>query len=391
MKPFEDSILEEIDKKQKKLIMLLRKAYNQEKALPYIEQQKSIKRVEERMARMEANRVVPSRQIAENVTGTFMPGPRSRPVHSRPFMRIIGILAAVFMVSVLIGSAVLLFTQHTSPSHTLAGQTSTPGHIEPTGTPVKVNIQWAGLEMSMGVTPGPYFLGELLAVDLSLTNHTHPQLLLRGNNDGSEIHPCNSYSLQPEQTGGTSPHYLLYTQTVPIIYACTAQKNGPTFIPGQTITDHFYVLLQSSGDVTLTGVALIFSEPGRNPDLLTGHLPTLHIHVAPQVPANRTLSLQQKGSEVVIHSPQSGIHLVNQTYILCQASSNSSDLQNANPGGYTYWQPLSTNTLQRPACTNVSVWVNGKKTTTQDIIVQWKYAIGAVGYAVVQGCIGTAC
>jgi hypothetical protein len=291
-------------------------------------------------------------------------------------MRVMSTLAAVLVVGVLIGGAILLFTQHT---HSLAGQASTPSLARPTGTLGSVDVKWNGLEMSMKVTPGPYFLGELLTMDLSLTNHTHPALILQGKDDGSAMHPCSSYALRPEQTGGTSPYYSLYTKPVPFIIDCGLAGDGPALAQGQTITDHFYVLLTSSGDVTLTCAAFV-STPGENSGPLAGHLPALHIQVVPQVPADHMLSLQQQGSAVVVQAP-TDVHLVNQTYILCQVSSTD----RGTPGGYDYWETLTTNTLQRPECPNISGWANGQRVTTHWATVLWKYAIGAVGYEVGQG------
>jgi hypothetical protein len=86
----------------------------------------------------------------------------------------------------------------------------------------------------------------------------------------------------------------------------------------------------------------------------------LHIHVASQVPADRMLSLQQQGSEVMVHAP-TDVHLVDQTYILYQVSSTD----RGTPGRYDYWETLATNTLQRPECpNNSSGWANGQWVTT---------------------------
>jgi hypothetical protein len=224
-------------------------------------------------------------------------------------------------------------------------------------------------------------LGELLTVDLSLTNHTHPTLTLDGKDDGSEEHLCSSYSLRLEQTGGTSPYYALYTKPVPFMYSCGVQTGRSVLVQGQTIGDHFYVLLTSSGEITLTGTAF-FALPERDAGPLTGHLPMLRIHVASQAPVDRMLSLQPQGSEVLVHAP-TDVHLVARTYILCQLSSTGT----ITPGGYDYWEKLATNTLRRPNCPNDGgrAMVNGQWVTTHWTLVLWKYAIGAVGYAVVQG------
>jgi hypothetical protein len=223
--------------------------------------------------------------------------------------------------------------------------------------------------MSMRVTSGPYFLGELLAVDLSLTNHTHPTLRMQG---WVGSIPCEDTALYPDQTDGISPYYMLYTKPVPFIYNCPAigPENGSLLAPGQTVAAHFYEMLTGSGNVTLTGEASFYltkTSFQSGPGPLAGHLPMLSIHVMPQIPSDRTLSLQQKDSHVAIQAP-AGLQLMSQTYILCQDSSNQPF-----PNGYEIWEPLPTHTLSRPTCSEV-----GNPTITI-----WKYAIGAVGDAVV--------
>lgn len=374
MGPFEDKLPAEQEDQVIPLIALLRQAYRQEPILSESDQQDAIKRVEERLSRASENipLLVEQAPGKAGTGGAFLPESQNRLIHQRPLTRVMSTIAAVLVVGVLIGSTVLLLTQYT---HLPKGRTTTLGLATPTSTPNSVDIKWDGLEMSMKITPGPYFLGELLAVDLSLTNHTHPSLILSGNSDGSDAHPCSSYSLRPKLTGGTSPHYSLYTKPVPFVYNCGVMGYGPALVPGKTIVDHFYVLLTSSGEVTLAGVA-VFNTLSP----LTGHLPTLHIQVAPQVPAGRMISLQRQGSEVMVRAP-SGLHLIGQTYILCQVSSTD----RGTPGGYDYWQTLSTHALQRPECPDINGWVNGQQVTTHWTIVLWKYAIGAIGYEVAQG------
>ncbi|HET8911304.1 MAG TPA: hypothetical protein VFN23_07570 [Ktedonobacteraceae bacterium] len=111
-------------------------------------------------------------------------------------------------------------------------------------------------------------------------------------------------------------------------------------------------------------------------------MPTLHIYVASQVPADRQFLLQSQGSNVLIYAP-THIQLVARTYLLCKTSPKDRGL----PGGDDYWNAFTTNTLQRPACPTTSWWsaTDGKEESTHWTSIQWKYAVGAVGYAVAQG------
>jgi hypothetical protein len=385
MNPLNDRIPEEQEKRIEGLIALLQQTYRQEQKSPESEQQEAIARVEARLARTEENKTPLAKRVPEERAGSFLLRSQSESARGKSMMQVISALAAVLVVSALISGAVLLFTQHMH-SHTVArlGDTPVPTSVVgtptltgPEGTPVLVDVKWDGLEMSMSVTPGPYFLGELLAVDLSLTNHTHPTLTLAG---GAGPSPCGS-ALLPQQTGGTAPYYPLYTMPVPLppLPCPFAQPGmGPPLVAGQTVTGLFYEPLTSSGDVTLTCEVLFYLletspqgvagwQEGAGP--LAGHLPILQIHVTPQAPADRTLSLQQEGSEAVIDVPAS-IALLERTYILCQDSQRDLFADGDRPD---IWNPLATRVLQRPACPA------GEK------VVQWKYAIGAVGYVIAQG------
>jgi hypothetical protein len=387
MDPLEDQIATEQEEKHKQLITLLRLAYRQEHRLSKSEQQEAISRVAEQLRKREEEQTLFTEKVSARAAKGLALQPPQRSLHQRRVMRVIGTAAAVLIVGALIGSAALLVGLSRLAS-TGTGRAGTPVPSSRTGTLIptsSIDAKWDGLEMSMVVTPGPYFLGELVSVDLSLTNHTHPALTLWGKNDGSPISPCNSYSLSPEQTGGLSPHYSLYSEPVRFIYSCPDETVGPAFPPGGTITDHFYVLLTSSGDNTLTGVPF-FSTPGKTSGPLAGHLPALHMYVASQVPADRMLSFQQQGSEVMVHGP-ANLHLVNQTYILCHVSSSD----RGTPGGYNDWQMLSTLTLHRPACPDISGWSNGQRVTNRWTTVLWKYAVGAVGYEVIQGQSTASC
>jgi hypothetical protein len=372
MKPFEDSIPEEQAKQNEEFITLMRQTYRPDPSFFGDEQQKKVAQVEARLAKLQEERV--ARTFVET-PGSFGHKPQSELDRNRGQAPILRILAAVLVGCLLIGGTVLVFVRVHAGSvqkTVLAGPIG--ARVGPVGKPVTVNVQWAGLEMSMSVTSGPYFLGELLAVDLSLTNQTHPTMIFTGQvNDGA----CGGSALYPSQTGGIAPHYALYTLPVPFIYNCPAAGPGmgDRLSAGQTVTTNVYEVLTASGNVTLTGNASFYltktSFQG-SPGPLTGHLPVLHLNVRPQTPSDRVFSLQQQDAEVMVQAP-SDLHLVALAYVLCQDSSDHSS-----PDGYNEWTQLATHTLQRPACSEFGNWT----------ATLWKYAIGAAGYAVVQGQLG---
>src|ERR1019366_64213 len=163
MRPFEDRIPEEMEEKQEKLITLLRRAYSQEQQLPESVQQEAILFVEERLTRMKQDEKQLSIGQPGQVIGSSLLKQRSRLTRSKRIIQAMGALAAMLVVSALIGSTVLVFSLHTHHSQTKL--TSPPTFAKQAGIPDSVDVKWNGLEMSMKVMPGPYFLGELLTID----------------------------------------------------------------------------------------------------------------------------------------------------------------------------------------------------------------------------------
>lgn len=391
MKPFDDALPTEYEEKMQRLITLLRQAYSQEQINAESEQQEAIMRVEERLAKMEEDEALPTFGRLGQIIDLPLPQHRSRLARRRRVARVINALAAALVVGMLLGGAILLFT------HPRTGTVSKSGLSEPTNMPGSM-VKWAGLEMSMHITPGPYFLGELLAVDFSLTNRTHQTLALDGLTTIPEnLNPkiCFGYAFSTEQTGGESPHFTFFTTPILISASCPLATVTEPYVlepvaPGKTVTSHLYEPLTSSGDVTLIGKVL-FSIPETGPHgvtdwqpgswLLAGHIPTIRIYVSPQAPANRILTLHQEGSEILIDAP-AGVQLVDQTYLECRDVSDHIDVAGDNhihgkPSDY--WHPLLTKTLLKPACSILGPMF------APGTVVQWKYAIGAAGYAIVQG------
>lgn len=369
MNPFKDSIPEEREKKTEELLALLRQGYRQEQQRSWYSQQEKVTSVGVRLA---ALREESGERTSAEVPGSFAPHQQHQPVRRKRIKRVLSTLAAILVIGTLIGGAIVFLTRSQTGQGQMPIQSGPIGKaIGPVGKPITVTSTSDGLAMSMSVTPGPYFLGELLAVNLSLTNHTHPMLIMQGW-VGSGA--CESAALYPEQAGGTDPRYALYTLPVPFTYNCPMMGPGigSPLAPGQTVAAHFYIVVKNSGDVTLVGKASFYLSKASfqgSPGPLAGHLPMLHMQVEPQTPTDRMISLQQKNTHVAVDAP-AGLHLMDQTYILCQDSSG-----HAWPGGYEDWEALSSPTLQRPECSGIGNWT----------ITVWKYAIGAAGYAVTQG------
>src|SRR5579884_1140704 len=111
-------------------------------------------------------------------------------------------VAAVLVIVAITGISLLLFRTH---------QPSTDGSpVGPVGTPVTTHVEAGRLEFSMRITPGPYFLSELFAADLSLTNHTQKTFTL----EGPYVAGGCGAALFLDMTGGNAPDYTLPVESV---------------------------------------------------------------------------------------------------------------------------------------------------------------------------------
>jgi len=356
MKPFDDMLPEEQEAQHRELITLLGQAYQQSLASTASAREQAVQRVGERLAMMEDNVALSEETLAGqlHVEQVGLREPETvggRPRRRKRAMHLLNTLAAVLVVGLLIGGSIVLFTNR-SPS-TLAG---------PVGTPVTVHVEAGGLEMSLSVTPGPYFLSELVLANMSLTNHSHTTFIVQSG-------LCD-HALKLAQTGGESPHYTLPLHGNPVFFGCNSR--GTTLEPGQTITNQQYEPLTSSGHVTLTAQAQFLKTEGggitKAPSPLDGHWPSLQIQVASPIPSDRLFSLHLKGSQVLVDAPPN-LHLVYQFIESCVGDGPGIDV------GSLTWDPISTRVL------NVPGYLLG--CPAKD--VRWQYAVSAAGYAIVAG------
>ena len=296
---------------------------------------------------------------------TTATSPNQKAIKQSPAGRIsrwLSTVGAVLVIVAIIGISLLLFRPH---------QLSTDGSpVGAVGTPVTAHVQANGLEFSMRITPGPYFLSELFVADLWLTNHTQKTFSLAG---PAFSGPCGA-ALYLGMTGGGAPEYNL---SVSDDHSCPAMQTP--LQPGETLTFHQFTALSNSGDIILTpGASFLYSHIGPGgvqsitdgPGPLDGHWPSLKIHVASRVPSDRKISLKQEGTEVQINAPAPArAHLYYIYNVTCDA------FQGGTVGtGNFAWEPISTTTLHEPDCGDYG---------NQNI--HWYYAVSAPGYAIVSG------
>jgi hypothetical protein len=235
------------------------------------------------------------------------------------------------------------------------------------GPLVAAVIRAGGVTMSVRVPPGPYFLSEVLPVDVALSNHSHAPITLGG---AAVPDPCGS-ALGAWLTGGTAPHFVL---RVPTTHSCPAFVGGTTTVaPGHTLTIRQWLPLTDSGQLTLTAVAhflKVSTTPGGqaittrvNP--LGGRWPSLVLTVAPTVPAGRTLTLIKIGPAVTVRVP---LRLRSQLRYLYGVSCRDPQGPGGTGSGNFGWQPLAGGVAYDPGCPGIDE--------------QWTVAMGLPGYAI---------
>jgi anti-sigma factor RsiW len=290
-------------------------------------------------------------------------------------------LVAALVIAALLGT-ILLLLKPWLPSTSTGGHPTSAPAIGPVGAPMTVHTQAQGLEMTMRITPGPYFLSEMLEVDLSLTNHTHTTF------QGDACH----YFPKIIMIDGENPHDTNLASALATTYTNQCFFHAPIFPllqlqPTKTITVQRYVALTSSGHVTLTAresfqkTALgqdgrIHIVPTASP--LDGHWPSLQISVSAQVPSDRMLSLRQQDTQVIVDFPPAarGQLLYAFAYV-CGLGSRVSETGSEFRADYRI--SLPTMTLQKPQCRYNPFG------STPSQLLRWTFVVGVPGYAMVSG------
>ncbi|WIG61880.1 MAG: hypothetical protein OJF49_004629 [Ktedonobacterales bacterium] len=226
-------------------------------------------------------------------------------------------------------------------------------------------VEAGGLVMTLHFSPGPYFLSELVAAEMTLTNNTHSTYVFQGVPHANDCDQAIGTLL----SGGKAPNYTVPTQRY---ISCPFMSS--TLNPGQTWTITQLMPLTASGSITLTAqVGFIVSATAADGSHyqtasegpFANHWPTLHLSVSPQIPAGYTIALHQQPDHRVRIIAPSAARLYWLYDVRC----------NANPGFAEQpsptWLPITDVTLSEPACPG-------------DHEV-WAYSVGAPGYAISSG------
>ena len=364
MKPFDESISEENIPPYQELTTLLRRT-TPVASITAEEQAQMLARVRARLR--QTDDVFPEDTLAtsENSGSVLRSSLLRRKAPRRRLSRmryILNMIAAVLVVGVIAGASLWLFSSRQGSN--LGGNIPTDAPVGPIKAPVTVRSEAGGLEVSLQVTSGPYFLSELLAATVTLTNHSNKSVFLQGS--GTALNSCTgTFSLAP--TGGSEPHYNFTVNQ----FTMDCPSSDIKLDAGKTLTGRGYVPLTMSGQVMLIPEARFLTvTKDRNGiegmsggfDPLANHWPTISINVMAKVPTDRTISVQQQGSQVAIDAPiPARLHLVAYDTVTCGNTMGTS----------ADWYPLTTAILHERGCS--------------DLNKHWVYAVGAPGYAIASG------
>jgi hypothetical protein len=374
MKPFDDSVSEENTPAYQDLTILLRQA-RPIASVTAEEQSQMLARVRARLHQTEDVSSEGASSTSENSKGVLQSFPLRRKVPHRRLSRMrytLNMIAAVLVVAVIAGASLWLFSSQRTDD--LVMHIPTGALVGSIKAPVTVRSEAGGLEASLQVTSGPYFLSELLATTFTLTNHSNKRFFLPGSIDGSN--PCEGTGLfHLAITGGSDPHYDFPISNT--LVSCPPNETITTVDVGKTLTTHGYILLTNSGQVALTSDAIFLIPTNANhvtngaqhhfsingmtqgPGPLDGHWPIMQINVATKIPMDRTLSLRQQNSAVIINAPISAAQYLVYYYVVTCVGTMGTSAQ---------WYPVTTPILHEPECSGANK--------------HWTYAVGAPGYAI---------
>jgi hypothetical protein len=281
---------------------------------------------------------------------------------------------SILVIAGIIGTALALVRSHVPPdtSALARSQPSPPlgSDFWVGGTPVTREVQAGGLHFVMQVTPGPYFLGELLAADLVLRNDSHTTYTLTGQ---------SSFSPWVDGICGATLFVTMSGGATVLQYGLPLGEGVPTcpfgdfpLAPGQTLTIHKFMPLTSTGELTLQAGASFVTQTVTMPlhTPLDGRWPSLKIAVAAATPSDRQITLQRKAAQVQINAPRAArAHLFYIDAVTCGASHGGTALS-----GSMVWKPLATAVVQESNCGESS-----------GPTIQWWYMVSAPGYAITSG------
>jgi len=164
------------------------------------------------------------------------------------------------------------------------------------GPSIVARERGGGLELSMSVPRGPFFLSELLLVTVSLRNRSSAAVGYVG-----AFTPAFCNAAVDVMLAGSPP---LYTPPRALLPSCPAPRPNPDGLaPGRALSVQLLVPITASGRVTMAAHMLFVTATHRDgagvwyssgPGPFAARWPTLTIGVTARVPANRVIRLRRK-------------------------------------------------------------------------------------------------
>jgi hypothetical protein len=275
-------------------------------------------------------------------------------------------MAAVGVAGVVVLALVGVFALRGSP-----GVGAGPnGAALTTGGPVAVATV-DGLTLSLRLSPGPYFLSELVAARMTLANGSDVAYRLEGVPEANDCAQAIGVLL----AGGQAPRY-----TVPTQGRVSCPDVSSTLQPGEAWTIDQPVPLTASGEVTLTAEGRFvvsgtdahgtaFETGSEEP--FAGRWPVLRLTVAPGVPAGRVISLRPINvlsiHRVSIAAPEGAR---GRLFAIADVTCHGGGSEMTESPRLT-WRLVGGDTLDEPGCPG------------DDEV--WSYSVGAPGYAIASG------
>jgi hypothetical protein len=237
----------------------------------------------------------------------------------------------------------------------------------PVGGPT-AQVAAGGLVLSLRVAPGPYFLSELLAVEMTLANNSQTPYTSQG---VPTVNDC-AQTIGVTLTGGQAPYYTPLVRGsgyCPILSSSTLK-------PGQRWDIVQMLPITASGYITLTAQSnFLHMEKGADGGTymtggdgpFAGRWPAVQLAVTPVISPGRTLTLDRSlPDRVTVKGPQGALaHLYSVFDVTCHSDPGYTEVPS-----YT-WRPKTSNVLTRAECPG------------NDVV--WKYSISAPGNAIASG------
>jgi len=227
-----------------------------------------------------------------------------------------GLILVVMCLLIVLGSTAAKAAGN--DSHRVAGGA--------TMAPISITRRSNGLVMSVDISPGPYFVSELISVQVTLSNQSPKAIWYQGVTTANIRTPSEGRTaFFLHFSGGSPPHFVMS----PFLQNGGGQVGLTKLPPGTTIHMIFFAPLPSSGSPALVAQAHLYDRgPGIGNyfpppmQVFAAGWPSLPLTVSSRVPTNRALRLHAAATHVDVIVPHGSL-----PQLLYQQTSRCGNLQ----------------------------------------------------------------